>query len=53
MKKDDSKGQKPTTADEVNRAVIQDRRNIAATEADELRTEAHQPTRRPRTCPHE
>lgn len=34
-------------------SIEQHRRNVAATEADEFRTEAHVHTRRPLSCPHE
>lgn len=53
MKKEDPQGPKPTSIEEANRAIIRDRQNIAATEADEFRTEAHVHKRRPLVSPHE
>jgi hypothetical protein len=37
----------------ARRAREADKKNTAATIADELRTEGHQDTRRPLSCPHE
>lgn len=53
MKKEDTQVQKPTSAEEANRAITVQRQNIAATEADEFRTEGHVHHRRPLVSPHE